>query len=157
MGSNSTLQLSLANSQGSNQPLASDYSKLTLGAGVAVTLGGTLVTIDTFPINQTDLFTIIIGNTTPGNMSTVTGMFSNASTTPLGASTYQYVGTAVINYAFSPSAWASSPDQNLATFESITGGNSVALYSVPEPSSLGMLMASLGVALGLQRFRRRRN
>ena len=41
--------------------------------------------------------------------------------------------------------------------ESNTGGHSVALFAVPEPNSLGMLMASLGVALGLQRFRRRRS
>jgi len=62
-----------------------------------------------------------------------------------------------INYAFNPTTWANAPTQNLATFESITGGNSVALYAVPEPNTLGMLMASLGVALGLQRFRRRRS
>jgi len=123
---------------------------------VAVTLGGTLVTIDTQPINQTDLFTIIIGNTTPGNLSTVTGTFANANTLVTG-STYSYDVNSYINYSFNPTTWANSPDQNLATFESITGGNSVALYSIPEPSSLGMLMASLGVALGLQRFRRRRS
>ena len=33
LGANSTLQLSLANSNGANQPLAADYSKLTLGTG----------------------------------------------------------------------------------------------------------------------------
>ena len=34
-------------------------------------------------------------------------------------------------------------------------GTVFSLQIVPEPSSLGMLMASLGVALGWQRFRRR--
>jgi hypothetical protein len=156
--SGSTLQLSLANSQGSNQPLVTDYSKLTLGAGVAANLGGTLVTLDTDPINRTDLFTIIVGNTS-ASPSTITGMFVNADTTHVSGSTYDFGTNGYINYAFNPATWAALPanQQNLANFETITGGNSVALYSVPEPSSLGMLLASLGVALGLQRFRRRRS
>jgi autotransporter-associated beta strand protein len=37
------------------------------------------------------------------------------------------------------------------------GGNDVALLAIPEPNSLGMLAGSLALALGLQRFRRRRN
>jgi fibronectin-binding autotransporter adhesin len=163
MGSNSTLQLSLANSQANNpinnQPLASDYSNLTLGAGVSVTFGGTLVTLDTDPINRTDLFTIIVGNTS-GNPSTITAndYFSNANVQVTG-STFQFGTNGYINYAFSPSAWAALPaqDQNLTGFESISSGNSVALYAVPEPNTLGMLLGSLGLALGLQRFRRRRN
>jgi autotransporter-associated beta strand protein len=160
-GSNSTLQLSLANSQANNpinnQPLASDYSNLTLGAGVSVTLGGMLVTIDTDPINRTDLFTIIVGNTV-GAQSTITpgDYFSNANVLVTGT-TFQFGTNGYINYAFDPQAWANATTKNLATFEGITGGNSVALYAVPEPSSLGMLLGSLGLALGLQRFRRRRS
>jgi autotransporter-associated beta strand protein len=154
--STSTLQLSLANSDGANQPFPSDYSKLTLGAGVVANLNGTLVTNVPGSINQTDLFTIIIGNTS-GSPSSISGVFANANTQVTG-STYQF-GNGYINYSFSPSAWAALPaqNQNLAGFESISGGNSVALYAVPEPSSLGMLLGSLGLALGLQRFRRRRS
>jgi autotransporter-associated beta strand protein len=37
-----------------------------------------------------------------------------------------------------------------------TGGHDVAVMAVPEPSSLSMLAGSLGLALGLQRMRRRR-
>ena len=40
--------------------------------------------------------------------------------------------------------------------ELIDGGTSVALLVVPEPNALSMLAGSLGLALGLQRFRRRR-
>lgn len=36
------------------------------------------------------------------------------------------------------------------------GSNDVALLAIPEPNSLSMLAGSLGLALGLQRFRRRR-
>ena len=39
----------------------------------------------------------------------------------------------------------------------ITGGNDIAILAVvPEPNALSMLVGSLGMALGLQRFRRRR-
>jgi autotransporter-associated beta strand protein len=40
--------------------------------------------------------------------------------------------------------------------DSLTGGNDVAIMAIPEPNSLAMLAGSLGTALGLQRFRRRR-
>ena len=120
-----------------------------------MTLGGTLVTINALPINRGDLFTIIIGNTA-ATPSTVSGTFSNANSTKVGATTYQYQsGGAVINYGFDPNAWNNASTKNLTTFDSITGGNSVALYNVPEPSSLAMLVGSLGVTLGLQRFRRK--
>jgi hypothetical protein len=36
-------------------------------------------------------------------------------------------------------------------------GNDVVVMAVPEPNSLSMLAGSLGLALGLQRFRRRRS
>ena len=39
---------------------------------------------------------------------------------------------------------------------SFTGGNDVALMAIPEPNALAMLAGSLGLALGLQRFRRRK-
>ena len=148
--SSATLQLSLANSQVMGQPLLSDYSKLTLGAGVTANLGGTLVTNSTFPINGTDLFTIIIG----GAGNTINGMFSNADTVTAG-NAYVF-GYGLINYHFNQATWSSST-MDATAFQNNTGGNTVALFAVPEPSSLGMLMASLGVALGLQRFRRRRS
>jgi len=39
---------------------------------------------------------------------------------------------------------------------SFTGGNDVAIMAIPEPNSVAMLGASIGLSLGLQRFRRRR-
>jgi len=40
---------------------------------------------------------------------------------------------------------------------SFTGGHDVALMAIPEPNALAMMAGSLGLALGLQRFRRRRS
>ncbi|HSI14201.1 MAG TPA: autotransporter-associated beta strand repeat-containing protein, partial [Chthoniobacter sp.] len=42
-----------------------------------------------------------------------------------------------------------------STFES--GGNDVAIMAIPEPNAMSMLAGSLGLALGLQRLRRRRS
>ncbi|TCO82172.1 putative secreted protein with PEP-CTERM sorting signal, partial [Chthoniobacter flavus] len=51
--------------------------------------------------------------------------------------------------------FAISYTANFAT-DSLTGGNDVAIMAIPEPNSMAMLAGSLGMALGLQRFRRRR-
>lgn len=49
-------------------------------------------------------------------------------------------------------------DASTAGFE-LSGGNDVSLraLSIPEPNALSMLAGSIGLALGLQRFRRRGN
>jgi hypothetical protein len=57
-----------------------------------------------------------------------------------------------INYAFSGRTMGFNMSE--AAFDANTGGTNVALL-VPEPSPLGMLVASLGAAPGLRRFRRR--
>jgi len=51
-------------------------------------------------------------------------------------------------------SWTLTTTANAAT-GAFTGGNDIAIMAVPEPNSLAMLMGSLGMALGLQRFRRR--
>ena len=51
--------------------------------------------------------------------------------------------------------FAISYDANF-TMGTFTGGNDVAVMAIPEPNSMSMLAGSLGLALGLQRFRRRR-
>jgi len=51
-------------------------------------------------------------------------------------------------------SWTLTTFANAGT-GSFTGGNDIALMAVPEPNSIAMLMGSLGMALGLQRFRRR--
>jgi fibronectin-binding autotransporter adhesin len=56
---------------------------------------------------------------------------------------------------FAISFTANFDDLNNST--NFSGGNDVALMAIPEPNSLAMLAGSLGLALGLQRFRRRRN
>ncbi len=42
-----------------------------------------------------------------------------------------------------------------STFD--TGDHDIALMAIPEPNSFAMLASSIGPALGLQRFRRRRS
>jgi fibronectin-binding autotransporter adhesin len=135
----STLELSLSHT--------GDYSKLTLGNGVAVSLDGSLVTNITGTLNFQDLFTVILSN------APVQGMFSN-TTDQAGASTYAFTsgGTDfLINYRFNAAGF----DGSAGSFESISNGSNVALLVVPEPNALGMLAGGLGLALGLQRFRRR--
>ena len=155
----STLSLSLANTNGGGQPLNSDYAKLTLGSGVSATLGGQLIT-NGYANNTTDLFVIIVRS----GGAPISTQFSNASSLIAG-STYAYFagagfapngGNWEINYQFDQTLWNAST-QTQADFEALTGGTSVALLAVPEPNSWSMLAGSLGMALGLQRFRRRRS
>jgi hypothetical protein len=158
LSTNSTLQLSLANTQGTNQPLSSDYSKLTLGAGVSASIAGSTIAVTTAPsVNAGDLFTIIINN----GASAISGMFANAMTAVNGSpGIYAFTSNGQsyeINYTFSgPTTGSAGSGFTQANFAADTHGTNVALLMVPEPNSWAMLLGSLGVALGLQRFRRRR-
>jgi autotransporter-associated beta strand protein len=149
--SGSTFQLALSNSNASihGAPDLGDYSTLTLGTGVTASLGGTIVTDVTGQLNAMDLFTIILSG------APVTGVFAN--TTPVTGSTYAFSSggeSYEINYAFNSGTYSGTQ----TSFETDSGGTSVAVLvlAVPEPNSWAMLVGSLGVALGLQRFRRRR-
>ena len=163
LNTGSTLQLTIANSQSgtSGAPLAADYSKLTLGTGVSATLGGVLATTEVGTINRGDLFTIILSG------STIPTQFSNTGT-QIGATTYLIASATTgygyeINYAYdgalnnSGTGAPTGSNVDLGAFAADTGGTNVAILAVPEPNSFGMLVASLGMALGLQRFRRRRS
>jgi autotransporter-associated beta strand protein len=145
----STLQLSIANSNATTEgaPALTDYSKLTLGTGVSATIAGTIVANVTGTLNHLDLFTIILSQTP------VSGVFANA--TFVSGNTYAFTSDGEdfeINYAYDGST-VTSPSE----FASITSGSDVALLVLPEPNSFTMLFGSLVVALGLQRFRRRRS
>jgi fibronectin-binding autotransporter adhesin len=144
----STLELSLSNSNAGagGAPALTDYSKLTLGAGVSATLDGTLAINVTGTLNHLDLFTIILSGTQ------VSGEFTN--TTQVSGTTYAFSSGGEnfeINYAYD-----GSPITSRSQFQAITGGSEVAVLVMPEPNSGAMLVGSLGVALGLQRFRRRK-
>ncbi len=58
-------------------------------------------------------------------------------------------------YGTNGQEFAISYEANFST-GAFTGGNDVAIMAIPEPNSMSMLAGSLGLALGLQRFRRRR-
>jgi hypothetical protein len=90
-----------------------------------------------------DIFTVILNS---GGMTTTAG-FANA---PNGS-----IITASNGQAYEISYF---DDASTAAFE-LSGGNDVSLRAVviPEPNDFSMLIASLGIAFGLQRFRRGRN
>jgi hypothetical protein len=158
LSSGSTLQLSIANSNAGSlgAPALADYSKLTLGTGVSANITNSSIAVTiSGSVNAGDLFTIILNN----GGSAVSGMFANADTTKVGASTYAFTSNGQsyeINYAYSGNATASGITP--AAFQADTGGANVALLTlaIPEPNSWSMLLGSLGMALGLQRFRRRK-
>jgi hypothetical protein len=107
-----------------------------------VTIAGT--------VNQNDLFTIILNGG-----SLITTQF--AGETFVSGSTYAFTSNGQnyeINYKFGGPTTASQMNQT--AFETNSSGSNVALLVVPEPNSWSMLLGSLGMALGLQRFRRRR-
>ncbi len=152
--SGSQFVLSLSNSQSgvNGQPQPGDYSKLTLGTGVNTTLGGSILVNVNGTLNQLDLFTVISN----GTNAAIGTHFSNTS--PVANSTRSFAsGSTVceINYQFNAGAWATAGGGQ-AGFEAALGGRDVALLVVPEPNAMAMLAGGLGLALGLQRFRRRR-
>ncbi len=150
--SGSTFQLSIANSHSGTggAPALSDYSKLTLGAGVTLSIEGSISTSISGTVNPGDLFTIILSGTAVSGT-----LFSNA--TLVSGTTYSFTSGGQaweINYGYNGSLTGSGI--SATAFQNITGGTQVALLAVPEPGSLSMLMGGLGCLVGLQRFRRRR-
>jgi autotransporter-associated beta strand protein len=130
-----------------------DYDQLVVTNTVSLDAdhnGGMTLSLDLSGYTSVDgtLF-FLVNNQGAG---AVQGTFANPTSTlslPFGPlPTYQ-----VIN--FGPNAFAISY-QGDVTAGTFTGGNDVVLMAVPEPNSLAMLAGSLGLAVGLQRFRRRR-
>ena len=88
-----------------------------------------------------------------GSANAIAGTFANA-----GAADGNLTGFGTYNLGGQEFAISYTADinGNLGA-GSFTGGHDIALMAVPEPNSLAMLAGSLGMALGLQRFRRRRS
>jgi hypothetical protein len=84
-----------------------------------------------------------------GSTIAVSGTFGNQ-----GAEDDNFHGYATYNLGGQLFAISYGANAGAGTF---TGGNDVALMAIPEPNSLAMLAGSIGMALGLQRFRRRRS
>jgi autotransporter-associated beta strand protein len=94
----------------------------------------------------------------------VTNSSANAATTGLFAGTVTQTVTGFESLGAVPTMMANNGQLFAISyggdFEAVggpafTGGNDVVLMAVPEPNGLAMLAGSLGLALGLQRFRRR--
>jgi autotransporter-associated beta strand protein len=150
----STFQLSIGSSHTGPDGAAvlSDYSKLTLGTGVSATLHGEISTVITSNLNNGDLFTVIINSG-----QALETYFSNTAPVVGSTSTYAFSSGGqdwLINFEYAGLMTGSGIDRE--DFQNISGGANVALLAVPEPNALSMLAGSLGLALGLQRFRRRR-
>jgi autotransporter-associated beta strand protein len=149
----STFQLSIANSNsGSGAAALQDYSKLSLGTGVSTTLNGDISTVISGGVSEGDLFTIIINSG-----AALTTYFNNTTPVIGTASTYAFSSGGqdwMINFEYTGLMTGSGIDRE--DFQNISGGANVALLAVPEPNALSMLAGSLGLALGLQRFRRRK-
>jgi hypothetical protein len=156
-----SLQLAIANSGAPflAAPAPSDYSQLSLvGFATATFTGGLLTANVAQPINQGDLFTVILNDGT----ASMTGEFANASFL-ISGSTYSYVSPSgqpfLVNYKYNGSLGDGNEASGItpAAFEAASGGNEVALLAVPEPNTGAALLAGLGSLIGLQRFRRRRS
>ncbi len=116
------------------------YDQLSVGG--AISLGGASLDVaSTFAGGNTqDIFTIILNNSGSAVTGTFAGLANAGIVSAPNGQMYQ------ISYFDDPST---------PTVFETSGGNSVALLAVPEPNAFAMLLASVGVALGLNRFRRR--
>jgi autotransporter-associated beta strand protein len=167
---------STLNGENSTATLTANYLETITGATLKIELGGTNAGT---PVNGYDQIAtnhrISLATNTTLTLSLAGGYAPNATgdkyfiivNSGIGAATTgTFAGTTPTMYPFSSETFnvittggldfAVSYDANsiMGTFH---GGNDVALMSVPEPNSLSMLAGSLGLALGLQRFRRRRS
>ncbi|MEI9897830.1 MAG: hypothetical protein WDN28_29230 [Chthoniobacter sp.] len=91
-------------------------------------------------------FFLVVGSTQP-----VVGTFQNQGALDVTFSNYHTFFAGGQAFAISYTA-----NFNGGVGSTFSGGNDVAIMAIPEPNSLSMLAGSFGLALGLQRFRRRR-
>jgi autotransporter-associated beta strand protein len=127
---NATLDVSMAN----------NFSAASVGATFNTSVNPNVLNQDGH------IFFLITGMST-----SVSGTFANdlgASDSNAPWASHVFFGSNGQEYALTYTASFSG--------NSWTGGNDVAIMAIPEPNSISMLAGSLGVALGLQRFRRRR-
>jgi autotransporter-associated beta strand protein len=123
---------------------ASSTTTLNAGGGPGTTLNVDASAF-TFTAPYVDKFFVIIN----GGTNLVAGTFANTTTVQnVEGTNYDTLTFNGVDFAISYLG-----DAGTGTFE---GGNDVVLMAVavPEPNSLAMLAGSLGLALGLQRFRR---
>jgi hypothetical protein len=100
-------------------------------------------------IQEGEVFYIIVGS---ANAIPVSQGFTNQ-----GGVDPNFPGFSTINIAGLPFAISYTAAYNGGSGSAFSGaGNDVALMAIPEPNAISMLAGSLGLALGLQRFRRGR-
>lgn len=122
----------------------------------AITLGNNIASLDltvtynpTFTLGDlsaSDRIYLAIGNLP------ATGTFAN--TTNIYDAAYGRSFDAIT--ASNGSMWALFYGADHTNGATLSGGNDIALYAIPEPTTWAMLLAGFGVLLGMQRFRGRR-
>lgn len=122
-----------------NQPAVTDYDRLNVTG--TVTLNDTPLSLTLGAgVQEGDIFYIILNDSSDA----VSGIFSG----------YAQGSQFTLNNQNFLISYTAESGTGPGGFQG--GGNDVALMAVPEPSTWAMLLSSTGVALGLQRFRRRR-
>lgn len=156
LSAGSTLELAITKATSGAQPISSDYSKLTIGAGVATTITGSSLSLTGLTgVQNLDLFTILDNNDAN---SAVTGTFSvtgaQVAATLFSGATYSFSDQNgqqwLINYGFDSAQF----DGSYGDFSTITTGNDIALLAVPEPGAFVSLLGGFVTLLGFQRRRR---
>jgi hypothetical protein len=131
----------------------SSYDQIAMTGGTLsltnVELDGSLINAGVYTPSNGDTYYIIAGaGSTSGTLA-----FTNEGAPNASFPTFNTVTFGGQQFAISFNA---SYNGGVGSQFSAAGGHDVALMAVPEPNSLAMLAGSFGLALGLQRFRRRR-
>ncbi|HEY3900883.1 MAG TPA: autotransporter-associated beta strand repeat-containing protein [Chthoniobacter sp.] len=141
----------------------SSYDQVLVASGSTVDLNN--VSLDVSLINSFIPFSGTVTGSTQnldgnafylivGANTTASGTFANATGSDPNLPGYSTFNVGSQEFAVSYSAsYNNGVDSQFAH----GSGNDVAIMAIPEPNSLSMLAGSLGLALGLQRFRRRRS
>lgn len=145
--SGATFQLSLANSQAATNgaPATADYSRFALAPSTSAELDGLLDILLTGPINDGDVFPVLLGTA-----GTLLGTFANAPDLTTFTSHGRYWE---INYQWNNTTAQAGVSE--ASFLSTRGGSNIALFAIPEPGSFPTFLLA-GGALLLIRPRRSR-
>ena len=137
-------------------PLAMTLGTGSVNISAAVSTlnsGSLLYTLDTTTMSSQ--VAVVSGTLNIGTGVLEFGDFNFSTTGGFGQGTYTLFQT---NSAINGSLAASGLSGNVGGFDATLAlnGDNVVLLVVPEPNALSLLAGSLGLALGLQRFRRRR-
>jgi hypothetical protein len=136
------LQLELGKATAGAQPVATDFDSIVIGTGGTATLNNASLDLRlNTGVQEGDIFTVLLNS----GSSAIGGEFAGVAN---GGYVMVNAQPFVLSYFDDPST--------TAVLE-FSGGGSVSLLAVPEPTTGASLIAAVASLLGLQRFRRRRS